>query len=60
MTANRATATHRKDLHELVFIVVLIVLIGVMAWFFSTHSGHGSGSGHAAQQATSGDTKSAR
>jgi len=59
MTTNRTTAPHRKDLHELVFIVVLIVLIGVMAWFFSTHSGHGSSSPHAAQQATSGDTDSA-
>lgn len=59
MTANRTSAPRRKDLHELVFIVVLIVLIGVMAWFFSTLSVHGGSSPHAARQATSGDTDSA-
>jgi len=59
MTANRTTATHRKDLHESVFIIVLVVLIGVMAWFFNAHSSFGSGASHTAQQNSSGDTNSA-
>jgi len=42
MTANRTTH-RRKDLHESVFIVVLVVLFGVMIWFFNAHPGHGVG-----------------
>lgn len=50
MTANH-TPRRRKDLHESVFIVVLVVLSGVMVWFFNAHPGHGSGASAAAQSA---------
>jgi len=54
MTANRTTK--RKDLHELVFILVLVVVIGVMAWFFNAHPGHGGGARTAAKPAAPADT----
>lgn len=50
MTANHTTP-RRKDLHESVFIVVLVVLIGVMVWFFIAHPGHGGGARTAAKPA---------
>ena len=50
MTTNHTTK-RRKDLHESVFIVVLVVLFGVMVWFFNAHTGHGSGASAAAQPA---------
>jgi len=47
MTANHTTP-RRKDLHESVFIVVLVVLFGVMVWFFNAHPGPNHGNGGAA------------
>ena len=58
MTANRTTQ-RRKDLHELVFIVVLVVLIGAMVWFFNAHPGHG-GASTAAQPAKSANATTPR
>ncbi len=52
MTANHTTP-RRKDLHESVFIVVLVVLFGVMVWFFNAHAGHRNGASAAAQPAKS-------
>ena len=59
MTANHTTTRRRKDLHESVFIIVLVVLIGVMVWFFNAHSGHSSSSSQAAHPAPSAGTPSA-
>lgn len=53
MTVNHTTTRRRKDLHESVFIVVLVVLFGVMVWFFNAHPGHGSGASAAAPPTTS-------
>jgi len=33
------TAPRRKDLPSSVFIVVLVVVLGAMAWFFAAHPG---------------------
>lgn len=58
MTANHTTK-RRKDLHESVFIVVLVVLFGVMVWFFNAHPGHGGGAHTAAKSAPSAGTTAA-
>lgn len=52
MTANHTTR-RRKDLHESVFIIVLVVLFGVMVWFFNAHPIHSGGASAAAQPAKS-------
>lgn len=61
MTADH-TAKRRKDLHESVFIVVLVVLFGVMVWFFNAHPGpgHHGGEGEGAKPATSAGASTAR
>ena len=59
MTANHTTR-RRKDLHESVFIVVLVVLFGVMVWFFNAHPGPRSGASSAAQPTQAAGATTAR